>query len=935
MKNNRVGFFVLLTVAAAWAVAGCQVAEHEEGNGAGSETGLEYLDIVMSAQQEGDDTRTGVTNGGTTVSWTAGDAIAVFCDGRSSQLVNSSSHVSEFTGNLPVDVTTMSSGTHVWGLYPYNASATFSNANNNDRITTVLPAVQTAKAGSFDDNLMILVGKTALTPSDLEENPVALSMAFKNVCSGVRFKVTRSDIKSVIMTAIGGENLCGTIQIGLDGSSNPTIASVTNGSSSIVLNAPGGGTFATNQWYYFVTLPGTLSQGATFTMNTATKEGIRTVSSSFALARKVFCQADGLDSGITFEDLVVEVQVAGPDTWVAVDELNRALPDSFTPNIASTRSNRQVMMFYWPWHCEHMVTYLTKTDAAVPYYVNYTSVVNVTGIQWFYPEALTDPTSPNWGAGYDQLCFWGEPLFGYYRSTDPWVLRKHAEMLADAGVDAVVFDCTNGSFLWEDGVDVLLSVWRQARRDGVNVPKIAFLLAMADDTNTSGLGLQVRQGGAEALRNLYNDYYRTSDNDDMWFYVDNKPLVMAYPGSLQSTPSGVYDSAILDRFTFRPGQGDYVNGDLYGTQWGWLQVFPHMNTFRNGEEITVSVAQNARDESGGHCFAFNSPGTYGRSYTYQDKNAHLNSTSYIYGYNFQEQWDNALREDTPYIFVTGWNEWVAIMQRQWPDVNYYGGWGVDSGNAYFAFADQYDAEHSRDIEPTINWEDDGDNYYYQLAKNVRKYKGVSAYPNVTRPQTISIDGNFSEWESVSPDFKHYSGNTMHRAHLGHTNGNVAYFNNTGRNDIVDARVTRDASNVYFYVETAANISPYTDVQWMRLLINKDMDWSTGWKGYDYCVNYVSPSSATKYSISRYDGDGETWVWTQLSGTYDYRITGNKMELSMPRSLFSGSTLDFAFKWCDNNLYDTIPTGRETRILNLYVDGDAAPGGRFNFHYVEP
>ena len=98
MKNNMVGFFVLLTVAAAWAVAGCQVAEHDKGNGDGAETGVQYLDIVMAAQQEGDDTRTGVTNGGTAVSWTSGDAIAVFCDGRSSRLVNSSSSVSDFTG---------------------------------------------------------------------------------------------------------------------------------------------------------------------------------------------------------------------------------------------------------------------------------------------------------------------------------------------------------------------------------------------------------------------------------------------------------------------------------------------------------------------------------------------------------------------------------------------------------------------------------------------------------------------------------------------------------------------------------------------------------------------------------------------------------------------------------------------------------------------
>ena len=76
-----------------------------------------------------------------------------------------------------------------------------------------------------------------------------------------------------------------------------------------------------------------------------------------------------------------------------------------------------------------------------------------------------------------------------------------------------------------------------------------------------------------------------------------------------------------------------------------------------------------------------------------------------------------------------------------------------------------------------------------------------------------------------------------------------------------------------------------------------------------------------------------WSWTRLQ-TFDYRVAGNKMELRIPRNLFPSGKLDFAFKWADNNLSDS-PAGGETRILNLYVDGDAAPGGRFNFHYVEP
>jgi len=35
---------------------------------------------------------------------------------------------------------------------------------------------------------------------------------------------------------------------------------------------------------------------------------------------------------------------------------------------------------------------------------------------------------------------------------------------------------------------------------------------------------------------------------------------------------------------------------------------------------------------------------------------------------------------------------------------------------------------------------------------------------------------------------------------------------------------------------------------------------------------------------------------------------------------------FSFKWCDNNLLGE----NEGNIMNLYTDGEAAPGGRFTF-----
>ena len=195
---------------------------------------------------------------------------------------------------------------------------------------------------------------------------------------------------------------------------------------------------------------------------------------------------------------------------------------------------------------------------------------------------------------------------------------------------------------------------------------------------------------------------------------------------------------------------------------------------------------------------------------------------------------------------------------------------------------------------------------------------------------MEIDGEFTEWERVSPDFRHYPGNVIQRDHPGHAN--EYYTNNTARNDIVDAKVTRDGEYLYFYVETAANMTAYNSGKWMRLLINIDFNWNTGWKGYDYCLNLQTPNSATQGVVSHCSGT--TWNWSDTD-TFDYRVVGNKMELRVARSALgvSGARLNFAFKWADNNLEEW-GNGRETRILNLYVDGDCAPGGRFNFHYKE-
>jgi len=57
----------------------------------------------------------------------------------------------------------------------------------------------------------------------------------------------------------------------------------------------------------------------------------------------------------------------------------------------------------------------------------------------------------------------------------------------------------------------------------------------------------------------------------------------------------------------------------------------------------------------------------------------------------------------------------------------------------------------------------------------------------------------------------------------------------------------------------------------------------------------------------------------------YQVQGNRMMVTVPRSYLANlkMPLNMEFKWSDNMQEDGNP-------LDWYVNGDAAPGGRFNF-----
>jgi hypothetical protein len=215
-----------------------------------------------------------------------------------------------------------------------------------------------------------------------------------------------------------------------------------------------------------------------------------------------------------------------------------------------------------------------------------------------------------------------------------------------------------------------------------------------------------------------------------------------------------------------------------------------------------------------------------------------------------------------------------------------------------------------------------DNYYMQMAENIRRYKGVRPIPVERGYNKIKMNDDFTEWDKIKVEYRDTKGDVFHRDYNGY--GGTHYINNSGRNDIVTCKVAVDNNNIYFYSQTNKALTPYSGNNWMLLLIDADHNPKTGWYGYDFLINKKVTDDKTT-SLMRYDSITHQWIEvTQLN----YRYKGNRIEIAVPRKLIGlkGNNLTFDFHWADNpaDLKDPI---------SLSTNGDSAPDRRFNYRCI--
>jgi hypothetical protein len=626
------------------------------------------------------------------------------------------------------------------------------------------------------------------------------------------------------------------------------------------------------------------------------------------------------------------------DTWVGTDALGRTMPTQNEVGPAKTDHRRVVGIFYVTWHSDPL------GDLPGPY------GADVTQILARDPSARFDAKHPLWKwPSYH----WAEPELGYFLSRDEYVIRKDMAMLSAAGVDVLVMDVTNAVCYWDEW-DTVFSVMQKMAKEGTAVPRFCFWAF-------NGPVITV-------VQDLYDRIYAVRKYEDLWFHWDGKPLLLYNDnpaldanGGGFTNPNRHHDPLAKadpkhprfgDPDVAEPVYRDYTKEvkaffTLRGMWWGYHQWGgkryvgtedrwsfgldlgdPNVQKLKPEERIAT---HRGRQEQAAVTPAQHASSGIGKSWTVADGEPKLDEHDLpeptfvpwfgrkvehpeAYGIYFQQRWDEALAGDPEFLYLNDWNEWTAGKYQ--PETGTTRFLGRDS--QYF-FVDQYNAEFNRGLQPMKGGYTD--NYYMQMAQNIRRYKGARAIPELRGFADVKIDGDVTDWQAVPVEHRDFVGDTIHRDAKGY--GGTRYVDSSGRNDIVSTKVAIGSEHVLFLAATKAPLTPCTDRHWMLLLLDSDRNPATGWYGYDHVVNLQVVDDHTT-TLQRYEHTAGGDAWREVARV-PFRAVGPNLEIAIPRAQLglTGDTVEFDFKWSDN-------VSELAEPISLCTSGDAAPDRRFAY-----
>ncbi len=256
---------------------------------------LAEQELTITATREEDEvlTRTYRDDADGSIWWIPGDAISLFYGsgtngGSKFTSVNTTdtTKVTNFTGVI----TAITGGgeiavdqTYFWGLYPYQEDASCDGTS----VTMTLPKEQTAVPGTFATNTFPSIGRSQ-----------GLIMGFYNICSGMKFSVTKEGIKKVTFKSRNGELLTGKAKVSFD--NGVPAAEIIDGSDEVVLEAPAGEYFEPGKYYFLVFFPTKFTNGFTVTFETFTEEAVYERTGSMMANRSRFGTISNIDANLTY-----------------------------------------------------------------------------------------------------------------------------------------------------------------------------------------------------------------------------------------------------------------------------------------------------------------------------------------------------------------------------------------------------------------------------------------------------------------------------------------------------------------------------------------------------------------------------------------------------------------------------------------------------------
>lgn len=573
-----------------------------------------------------------------------------------------------------------------------------------------------------------------------------------------------------------------------------------------------------------------------------------------------------------------------------------------------TDRERFVGLFYWMW--------ISNTN----YY--YHNIFDCTKLMSTEEGAAAfwniDPSN----AAYQQLSqigafhFTNEPLYGYYNSSDPWVITRHMELFILAGIDFIFLDTSNSLIYDEDirgsqfeGVVkapsyTLLDTMLELYEKGWDVPKVVFL------TNT-------RSG--ERVEEIRRAFYDSGKYEALWFKPDGvRPMIIATTeqndgasdtwGDVNKfVPVSAADQLYFDvKETQWPNKGSKPNG------FPWISNRAPQTYHEESKAISVSVAQH------GNLGFTDMIDRNSRGYNYKEQKVEEN---WQLGQNFENQWDTVFSleekgKDVTFVNVTGWNEWV----------------GMKFGNldSKAVMVDNFYEQYTRDIEPDKTLYQD--TTLLQLTRNLRKFKyEPAAETYLWKTKTVRA---FEDFEDVPAVYVDFEGDALARDYWSFDVKPTGpyYTDATDRNDILETRVVHDGTNLYFLVTTKEDVTAYeSGDNWMNILIKTEASTEdNSFAGYNFAVNRAPDGNTT--SVEKSTGG---WNW-ESAGAAELLVEGNRMMITVPLSTLglSADNVKFSFKVSDNVQKPSwfAAEDAEHDILHYYATGDSALLGRYSYSY---